>query len=105
MAGIERIEGGADAAKHSYRVKDHRVFGTIGAENGKDIAFLESTFSQARGHAPHGGFELRIGVRSAARSVDQRRLVLDLIRRVEDEIGERDFRDRDFRVWSAKNHP
>src|SRR5205823_10133577 len=70
----------------------------------KDIAFLESTFSQARGHAPHGGFELRIGVASAARSIDQRRLVFDQIGRVEDEIGERDFRDRDFRVWSAKNH-
>ena len=85
-------------------MKDNCVIGTINAEDSKDVAFLKSLGRETCSHASHGVAKFMIGDRSTGRAINQRRLISEFIDRFENEIGERDFRDRDVRVWTAKDH-
>src|SRR5262249_8634982 len=76
----------------------------VRAEDREDIAFLKAFLCQTRGHAPNRVLELTISQNATGDTFDERRLVFEFSRRVEDEVGERYFRDADVRVWSAKDH-
>ena len=52
----------------------------------------------------HRSTELSVGHRATARPIDQCNFILELSRRTEDEVGERNFRDGDVRIWTAKDH-
>ena len=85
-------------------MKGDTVLEAIRAEDSKDLAFLKTLFRQTGRRAPHRIFELVKGQRAAGRPVDERRLVLELARRLKDEVGDRDFRDGNVRIWPAKDH-
>src|SRR5258707_2132382 len=101
---VERIQGGVNAPEHRHGVKRDRIFRTVSTENAKDVAFAESLLRQTRGCAPHCVLELRVSPLAAGRPVDQRRLVLNSIRRLKNEISQRDIGNRNVGVWGVKNN-
>src|ERR1051325_4904232 len=85
-------------------MKSDRVLQAIRAEDGEHIAFAQPFLRQTRRDAAHRVFILAGGKPSAARSINQRRLVCETSVRVKDEVGQGDFRNLDIRVWPAKDH-
>src|SRR5262249_47671285 len=104
LRGVERIQRGIDATEHRDRMKNHRVFQTVRAEDREHITFAESSLREARRDATHIVFEFAISQRFASRPVDESDFIFDLSSRTEDEVAERNFRNRDVGIWRAEDH-
>ena len=104
LGRVQRIDRRVHPAQHGNGVKHNGVFQTVRTVDSEDIAFPESSAGQAGGHATNGILELGVGQRPAGWPINQRNLVRHLGRKFKDEIGERDFRDGDVWIWSAKDH-
>src|SRR6266849_4838074 len=101
---VKRIQGRVDATKHRHRMKRDRILGAVGAEDAENIALLEIFPRQTCRRATYGFFELTKGQTSSGRSIDQRDFVRMLFSCLRNEISQRDFRNRNVRMWAAKDH-
>src|SRR5258708_906005 len=104
ISRIERIQGGVDSVEHRDGMKGDRVFRTIRAEDSEHVAFPESSFRQARCRAPDRISQLTVGQTAASRAINQGSFVFKFEIRFENEVGERNFRNRHIVIWSAKDH-
>src|SRR5712664_4954579 len=85
-------------------MKNHRVLRTVHAEDRTHVALLETSLREAGCDPTYVVFKFGVGHGTATGTVNQRRLVSELIYGIENEVRERDFGDTNVRVWSAKDH-
>ncbi len=98
---VQRVDRGGDPAQDRDRVEHDGVFGEVRAVHAEHVAFPEAAHGQPGGHAAHIRRELAVAQRPATRGVDQRRLVAQLRRPTEHQLGKRDVWDLQLGPWAA----
>src|SRR5689334_16189979 len=85
-------------------MKRDGILGTIWAQDAADVALLETALRKIVGRNADRVSELFESKRASGRTVDQRGLVPELVRAMQDKRRERSFRDRYIRVRAFDYH-
>jgi hypothetical protein len=85
-------------------MKRHSILRTIWTQDAADVALLEATLGKIMGRNADRISELFVSKRAACWTVDQRGLIAELLRAMQDKRRERSFRDRDVGVGAFDYH-